>query len=210
MRYLLPFVVLLAVVAGALPSRADEIQIYGPFLDDQMEQMRQAAIYERLLKKDQQEQADQSALYAKELSKDQKAQAQQAAIYQTELAKDQKAQAEKSAEYSAELSKDQKAQAAASAEYALKLKAHDDEWRAERYKLRARQQAQMDALGGKMFDESRLGAPAPTPAAATGAEAAVPAAPTTPEGTTQPADNNALKDQKKDLMKALQDIDEGK
>lgn len=203
MKYLLPFVVVLAV-AGTVPARA-ELRIYGPYLDDQINQAKQAALDARKLKKDQQDQADQSSLYAEHLSKEQHAQAQASAVYQKELAKEQKDQAQKSADYAAELAKDQKAQADAAATYAKELAAKDTEWRNQRYKLRASQEIEMQALGGKMFDESRLGAEPAMPVSA----AAAPEAPATGTVKSNPADVNAIDDTKPNLMKELQEIDKG-
>lgn len=157
MKYVLP-VILSLVIAGATPARA-ELRIYGPYLHGQMEQARQSALYARELTKGQHNQADQSALYAHELEKGQKNQAAQSAVYAKELEKGQKKQAQLSAEYMIELAKGQKKQAELAAEYAKVLQAHDTEWRNGRYKLRAEQEKEMMARGGKMFDESLLGEP---------------------------------------------------
>lgn len=157
MKYVLP-VILSLVIAGATSARA-ELRIYGPYLHNQMEQARQAALYERELAKRQRHQAEQAALYAHELEKGQKKQAEQAAIYERELAKGQQAQAEKSAAYQQELAKGQRKQAELAAEYAKVLEARGLEIRNASYRLRDQQEKEMQAVGGKMFDESRLGEP---------------------------------------------------
>jgi hypothetical protein len=155
MKYIIP-VVLTLVIAGASQARA-ELRIYGPYLHNQIEQARQAALYERELTKRQQEQADQSALYAHELEKGQKNQATQSAIYEKELAKGQKNQADLAAAYMLELGKGQKKQAELAAEYAKVLEARDTEWRNARYRLRDEQEKEMMKRGYKMFDESLIG-----------------------------------------------------
>ncbi|MEZ0226931.1 MAG: hypothetical protein ACAH83_20430 [Alphaproteobacteria bacterium] len=159
MKYVLP-VILSLVIAGALPAQA-ELRIYGPYLHGQMEQARKAALMERELARGQKNQAEQSALYAHELEKGQKNQATQAALYEKELAKGQKTQADLSAAYALELAKGQKRQAQLAAEYAKVLEARGTEIRNASYRLRDEQEKEMMAVGGKMFDESRLGEPAP-------------------------------------------------
>lgn len=209
MKYLLPLVVLLAV-AGAAPARATFD--CGPYLDEQMDQAKQSAIYDRELQKDQVNQAEQSALYLKELEKDQRAQMIAAAGYEKDLGREQQDQAKQAAAYEIELGKDEKAQAAQSAVYAKELSDHELAWRRERYQLCSTQSHKMAGTGGKMFDDAGLG---PAPKAATApasADAAAPAPAAASTGTTKanPADMNALTDKKTDLMKALKDIDDGK
>jgi hypothetical protein len=209
MKYFLPAVMAFAL---ALPVTAHAAggRDCGPHLPQQLEQAKKSGEYALELEKGQLDQAKKSAEYALELEKGQLDQAKKSAEYEVELAKGQADQARKSAEYAVELAKGQADQAKKSAEYAAQLDAEQRKVlqyyaslcgeQTSKYSInipppKVREAAMEKPLKGFTGGDGKL-PPPPLPETA-----GLPTAPGSPV-----TENNALTDPKKELNKALGEI----